>query len=121
MPTKKDYSRRYPANYVEICSDAHQDIGQRCVLCLKKSKVIHHAAYGNDKPGYTVFPVCVRCHNSICHSPTNWIRHKEVMKSHNTPDFTEYLRMQYLYVQTVHNPIHGKLKFVKKKRRTKAK
>lgn len=118
---KKSKSERYPPNYYEICGDAHKDIGQRCTLCLKKSQVIHHAAYGRDKPGYTVFPVCIKCHNNCCHSPANWVRHTDKMKSHNTPEFTEYLRMQYLMVQTVHNPLHGELKYTPPKRKTSAK
>lgn len=106
---------RYPPNYNQICQMAHQSSGQRCVVCFKKSTHIHHARYGFDSPGVTVFPVCRKCHDNVCHASINWIMSVDRMKSRNTKEFTKWLQDRFLYIYHAHIPLKGKLKYVPKK------
>lgn len=94
---KQSYQARYgdsPKDYAKQCAKAHNLTKQKCCCCLvKPSEEIHHAAYGNDQIGITVFPVCRECHKAIAHHPDNWIvsRQDKVWGSKNTPGFTEQL------------------------------
>ncbi|MCC5669229.1 hypothetical protein LC653_36670 [Nostoc sp. CHAB 5784] len=77
---------------------AHRKTHNYCVVCLtKKSEEIHHAYYGNDVIGVSTFPTCYRCHDEICHSPTNWIKNPSnpVWGNRNTEEFITRLRLGY--------------------------
>ena len=104
-------TQRYYGDYKERCRKAHESTGQRCVICSKKSEEIHHSSYGNDVIGKTIFAVCRHCHETIAHDPKNWRPNKDPMKSRNTQEFSEWLRVKYLYVCRVHNPLKGKLSY----------
>lgn len=99
-------------SYYTRCKKAHRATGQRCVICLNKSTNIHHSRYGNDVIGVSIFPVCDVCHTKVCHNLKNWIiDKKDKMKSRNTDDFEAYLRMRYLFLETVYIPTHGSMKY----------
>jgi hypothetical protein len=117
ITSKNRYYTDNEGTYYDRCRTSHKETGQRCVICLKKSQTTHHAAYGNDVPGVTIFAVCKTCHNNICHDPKNWLPHRDKMLSCNTPAFTKYLQRQYLFTKTVHNSLHGELKYTKKPRK----
>ena len=109
----RKYAQRYYGDYKQRCSNTHRLHGQRCVICYGKSEEIHHALYGNDIPGKTIFSVCRHCHENICHSPENWIKSSNPMKCRNTPQFTTFLRTQYIYLKRVHNKTKGQLSWKK--------
>lgn len=95
-----DYSKRYgnPKKYRKQCAIAHQSTHGLCCVCMvKKSEQLHHAYYGQDVIGESVFPVCLRCHQTICHSSENWIVDKDdkVWKNRNTPKFIDRLKLGY--------------------------
>jgi hypothetical protein len=116
MQTHRErYYTDVEGSYYKRCNKAHKATGQRCVICLKKSTNVHHASYGNDIVGKTIFPVCHSCHETVCHHQTNWIIHKDKMKSRNTPAFTEYLQMQFAFIEIVHTPTKGKLTYSTKR------
>lgn len=112
---QKRYYTDKNGTYYDRCRVAHELTSQRCVICFGKSKHIHHSSYGKDIHGYSIFPVCEKCHYGVCHASNNWIEKTDRMKSENTSEFREYLRMQYLLVKIVHVPIHGKLSYKKRK------
>lgn len=95
-----DYSKRYgnPKKYRKQCAIAHKSTHGLCCVCMvKKSEQLHHAYYGQDVIGESVFPVCLRCHQTICHSSENWIIDEDdkVWKNRNTPKFIDRLRLGY--------------------------
>lgn len=109
---KRYYTDENGGTYYTRCKKAHKATGQRCVICLEKSTNIHHSRYGNDVIGVSIFPVCSICHTKVCHDLANWIEHKtDKMKSKNTEQFEEYLKMRYLFLQTVYIPSHGGMKY----------
>jgi|GEM_PF-3671641 len=98
--SKIDYSKRYgnPKKYRQQCAIAHKSTHGLCCYCItSKSDELHHAYYGEDVIGESVFPVCLRCHQTICHDPKNWIiDHKnQLWKNRNTTKFLERLRLGY--------------------------
>lgn len=114
MPRKK--SERYYGDYKTRCKKAHESTKQRCSICYGKSTHCHHTSYGDDVIGSTLFPVCEHCHEKICHHPDNWKPSKNPMMSRNTKDFTEWLKVKYLYVKKVYNPLKGGLVYRGKKK-----
>ena len=99
---------RYYGNYQERCRITHESQGQRCCLCFKKSQEIHHASYGNDVPGVTIFALCLDCHK-IAHTGKNWIWNRDKMKSRNSASFRNKLRKGYLKCQMVILPNIGNM------------
>jgi hypothetical protein len=99
------------STYYQRCKIAHKSSGQRCTICTGKSTEVHHSSYGNDIVGKSIFPVCSSCHMNICHAPNNWIKSNNKMKSKNTNEFILYLRMQFDFINIVHNPINGELSY----------
>jgi hypothetical protein len=84
--------------YKKQCAIAHQSVKGLCCVCLTKpSEQLHHAKYGCDRIGLTVFPVCLECHDLVCHSSLNWQKDKSnpVWNNQNTPEFTERLKLGY--------------------------
>jgi hypothetical protein len=104
---------RYYGDYYGRCREAHRSTGQRCVICTGKSTHVHHAYYGDDVVGTSIFPICESCHGSVCHSRENWIPNKQEMKAKNTPAFINKLRIQFLYVRVVTHAVHGDLSYRK--------
>jgi hypothetical protein len=95
-----DWNARYGnlKKYKKQVAIAHRKTHKYCVVCLtKKSEEIHHAYYGNDVIGVSTFPTCYRCHDEICHSPTNWIKNPSnpVWGNRNTDEFITRLRLGY--------------------------
>lgn len=117
MPKKtKNYEARYYGKYKERCLKTHQLCGQRCVICSQKSEEIHHSEYGNDIPGKTIFALCKSCHENKAHHPDNWRSNKNPMLSRNTKEFSDFLRVKYLYIRKVHNVTKGGLIYRGKKK-----
>ncbi|MBN3871655.1 MAG: hypothetical protein HWQ23_15640 [Nostoc sp. JL33] len=59
--------------YKKQCAIAHKSVKGLCCVCLvRPSDELHHAKYGCDRIGLTVFPVCLTCHDQFCHSSKNW-------------------------------------------------
>jgi hypothetical protein len=84
--------------YREMCESAHRKTHNLCCVCLlRKSTQIHHACYGNDITGKSIFPVCQYCHYHICHHKANWIRCSKnpVWENRNTEEFIENLQSGY--------------------------
>jgi hypothetical protein len=84
--------------YRRQCAIAHKAVKHFCCVCLTNtSEQLHHAKYGNDKIGVTVFPVCLDCHANVCHSSINWIKDKQnpLWNNQNTPEFIERLEIGY--------------------------
>lgn len=97
---KVDYDKRYGSSrkYRKQCAIAHKSTHGLCCVCMvKKSDEIHHAYYGKDAIGESTFPVCLSCHQSICHSPKNWIKDgsNPLWKNRNTSEFLQRLRLGY--------------------------
>ena len=100
-----NWDARYGKNYKRLCAIAHRQTKGFCCYCLSaKSKEIHHALYGNDIAGISIFAVCVsearrrhRCHTKVCHSRQNWIKDSSnpVWKNRNTEEFTARLRLGF--------------------------
>jgi alkyl sulfatase BDS1-like metallo-beta-lactamase superfamily hydrolase len=67
----------------------------------RQSSEIHHAFYGNDIIGWSVFPVDAECHAKICHSKENWITDKDnpVWGNRNTEEFIKKLRDNYKFLR----------------------
>ncbi|MCC5668207.1 hypothetical protein LC653_31190 [Nostoc sp. CHAB 5784] len=100
LPGQLNWNTRYgnPKEYRKQVAIAHRKTHNYCVVCLtNKSKEIHHAYYGNDVIGVSTFPTCYRCHDEICHSPTNWIKNPSnpVWGNRNTDEFIIRLRLGY--------------------------
>ena len=94
------YRQRYGniKQYKIQCAIAHKSVHGLCCSCLtKQSEELHHAKYGQDSIGHTVFPVCKQCHQIVCHSQENWIvDHKNpVWESRNTEKFLQKLQLGY--------------------------
>ncbi|MFK0731410.1 MAG: helix-turn-helix domain-containing protein [Gloeotrichia echinulata GP01] len=84
--------------YREMCAESHRKTHGLCCVCLtRKSTQIHHACYGNDIAGKSIFPVCQHCHYHICHHKANWIRCSKnpVWENRNTEEFIQKLRSGY--------------------------
>lgn len=97
---KHNYQKRYGniKQYKIMCAIAHKSVHGQCCVCLtKKSQELHHAKYGKDEIGKTVFPVCTYCHESQCHSHENWIHDSKnpVWGNRNTDEFTRRLICGY--------------------------
>lgn len=97
---KCNYQKRYgnPKKYRVQCAIAHKSVHGLCCVCLTaKSEELHHASYGKDCIGFSVFPVCTRCHQSVCHAPDNWIvdYKNPVWGNHNSAEFTQRLQLGY--------------------------
>jgi hypothetical protein len=62
------------------------------------SQELHHGFYGKDIIGISIFPVCTRCHQMVCHSKENWIRDKTnpVWRNRNTASFLARLQTGYM-------------------------
>ncbi|WP_414755555.1 hypothetical protein [Anabaena sp. CCY 9910] len=87
-----------PTKYKNLCKTAHEKTYNLCCCCVKRKSVhIHHAYYGNDVIGESIFPVCMDCHYFACHHKDNWIRSLEnpIWENRNTEEFTECLRLGY--------------------------
>lgn len=85
-------------SYKKNCAIAHNKTRSLCCVCLvNKSNQIHHAYYGNDVAGESVFPVCTKCHRLTCHSKKYWIKDSKnpVWENRNTETFLQRLRMGY--------------------------
>ncbi len=100
MKSEDDYRKRYGniQKYKKQCAIAHKSVHGLCCVCLTRpSEELHHASYRNDKIGVTVFPVCRKCHQSECHSPSNWMidKNNRVWGNKNTPKFTKRLQLGY--------------------------
>ena len=116
---KRNYQQRYGnvKRYKKTCAIAHKSVYGLCCVCLTRtSEELHHAKYGQDEIGKTIFPVCVECHQLECHSKENWIYDPKnpVWGNRNTAKFIERLQLGYqlLYgginhdFQTTINPIN---------------
>ncbi|MGA1256913.1 MAG: hypothetical protein ACO3YX_07885, partial [Candidatus Nanopelagicaceae bacterium] len=95
-----NFNKRYgnPKKYRQQCAIAHASTHSLCCVCMtRKSQELHHAFYGNDIIGVSVYPVCISCHRAICHSPENWIKdhHNPLWKNRNTEEFIERLQLGY--------------------------
>lgn len=95
-----NFNKRYGnlKKYRQQCAIAHKSTHGLCCVCMtRKSQEIHHAFYGNDIIGVSTYPVCAKCHQTICHSPENWIKDHQnpVWKNRNTMQFTQRLQLGY--------------------------
>ena len=95
-----DFDKRYGniKRYGQQCAIAHKSTHGLCCVCMTaKSEELHHAFYGRDIIGVSVFPTCLSCHQNVCHSSDNWvIDHKNpVWKNRNTTGFTQRLQLGY--------------------------
>ena len=93
-----NWDARYGKNYKRLCTMAHRQTKGYCCYCLSsKSEEIHHALYGNDIAGVSIFAVCDRCHTKVCHNRQNWIKDKKnpVWKNRNTEEFTARLKLGF--------------------------
>ncbi|MBW4675913.1 MAG: hypothetical protein KME52_18400 [Desmonostoc geniculatum HA4340-LM1] len=93
-----NWDARYGKNYKRVCAITHRQTSGFCCYCLSaKSKEIHHALYGNDVAGFSIFAVCDKCHKRVCHSRQNWIKDKNnpVWKNRNTEEFISRLRLGF--------------------------
>jgi hypothetical protein len=103
---KEKYSDRYgdPVRYRKQCARAHQKTNGLCCVCMaRQSDQLHHSSYrkSGDRIGSNCFPVCLSCHQHICHHPKNWVIHPTdpIWKNHNTAQFTRMLQNNYKKVQ----------------------
>ena len=99
---------RYYGNYRERCRQVHHAQGQRCCLCFDKSQEVHHASYGHDVPGVTIFALCLNCHK-LAHTGKNWIWNQDKMKCQNSDKFKAKLRKGFLLCQLVVLPSLGNM------------
>jgi hypothetical protein len=114
--TKSKYQKRYhPHRYPPIVRFAHLSIGGICCWCLAKpSEEIHHVRYkdqygaiaGREIPGVDIFPVCIKCHDSECHSKENWViaKVKPELNNHSTEDAVERLKIGYELLSSRFSP-----------------
>ena len=97
-----NFNSRYAKNWSETSVRTRKATRFRCVLCLQRAHVAHHAAYrktngkpisGNERAGVHVFPLCNSCHE-IAHRSKNWIWDKENPRlgNRNSPEFYKKLR-----------------------------
>jgi len=96
----KNYRKRYgnPRKYKQQCAIAHRATHGLCCVCVTgKSEELHHAFYGKDIIGVSTFPVCLRCHTTICHSRENWITDPKdpVWGNRNTDKFRQRIQTGY--------------------------
>lgn len=92
---------RYGIGYNRLCAIAHNRTLSTCCCCMVNfSEEIHHVTYGNDIVGWSIFPVCRKCHSSICHSKKNWIIDEDNPKwnNHNKDEFISNLRNNYFKI-----------------------
>lgn len=99
IQTTIDWTDRYhdPAKYRVYCAKTHQKTGGVCVVCMSnRSQQIHHSSYrkSGDRPLVNTFPVCLRCHQTVCHSKENWIYNPKdpKWKNKNTASFVKQLQ-----------------------------
>ncbi|MGB6301153.1 MAG: hypothetical protein WBF90_33935 [Rivularia sp. (in: cyanobacteria)] len=98
------FEERYGKGYSRICAIAHKRTNQLCCCCLSaKSEEIHHALYGFDVIGWSIFPVCKECHTKICHNKENWIVDEDnpVWNNRNNLNFLKKLRDNYLQARSI--------------------
>jgi hypothetical protein len=88
------------SGYSKKVAQTHRKANNKCCCCSKKkSEQIHHTRYegANDEPGINLFPVCLDCHKTICHSPQNWSQNP-VWGSQNTPEFCDRLKLEFSFL-----------------------
>lgn len=77
--------REYDPHWPAISKRARRLARGRCVLCLwRRSRHVHHVRYkdifgqliaGRERPGWDVFPVCVKCHG-VLHRSDRYHEHR---------------------------------------------
>jgi len=111
-PTKKpdikseEWQERYGdlGEYRKLCAIAYSLVNSKCCVCkIRPAREIHHAFYRKnnpDKPGYNLFPVCLPCHDTVCHHENNWnINDKDpVWRNRNNRKFTRLLRENFKFL-----------------------
>ena len=90
------YQARYSyPGYSKKVAQTHRLTGNVCACCKQdKSEEAHHTEYrgAEDTPGENLFPVCLNCHKSICHSKANWQKADNIWDYRNTPEFVSQLK-----------------------------
>ncbi|QVQ57088.1 hypothetical protein ELBI_83 [Anabaena phage Elbi] len=109
------YGKRDNPDYIDLCYRTHKASGNRCVVCTKKSKEIHHAYYcgvKKDTPGVNVFAVCQHCHDSYCHASNRWIQNYDnPMLNRNDETTLLELRQRFIFVSSLFNGIKGVMSY----------
>ncbi len=89
-----DVRYSYPG-YSKKVAETHRLTGNICCCCGEaESKEAHHTEYFGieDTPGENLFPVCLDCHKSFCHSKKNWQKADNIWEYKNTPEFVSQLK-----------------------------
>ncbi len=101
---QSEYDVRYSyPGYSKKVAQVHRYTNNICSCCHKnKSKEAHHSRYLGieDKPGINLFPVCLDCHKSLCHSKENW-NQRGAWESCNTPEWETRLRLEFKYAAII--------------------
>lgn len=100
-PKNLDWKKRYADNWHQVRAQAKELTHNRCCLCFRKAKEVHHCRYrdrrgaiaGREVPGIDVFPLCAS-HHKQAHHPKNWVRDRRnpVLGHHNTEVFARKLK-----------------------------
>lgn len=92
--TPHDVRYSYPGYSTKV-AETHRLTGNICACCGQVESVqAHHTEYrgAEDTPGENLFPVCLDCHKSFCHSKENWQKADNIWDYRNTPEFVSQLR-----------------------------
>lgn len=101
LSSKWDIRYSY-AGYRHKLSQVHGYTGNVCSCCLERqSENGHHTRYegANDEPGKNLINVCKPCHDSLCHSPENWIK-GDIWQAHNIPEWEAKLQAGFQLLAT---------------------
>ena len=100
------YQSRYSPNWGETSRKCRAATGGICCCCMRAPATeAHHTRYskngksirGKEKSGEDIFGLCKFCHETVAHSPKNWIRDKKnpELFNRNRPEFAALLRRNY--------------------------
>lgn len=79
-----------------------RQVKDECVMCNESATLVHHAFYGSDVCGWSIFPLCEKCHE-ISHLPQFWINNQNEIFARNTREFIQILRAKYYYAYRKNN------------------
>jgi hypothetical protein len=88
-----DVRYSYPGYSKKVAQTHRYTSNVCCCCCEKESKQIHHSRYEglHDEPGVNLFPTCLNCHKSYCHSQENWVQ-GDPWNAYNVPEWEAKLQ-----------------------------
>lgn len=94
MDRTRKYKSRYNLKWERTSNYCLKLMDYRCILGNHRAVLVHHSMYGIDITGWSIFPLCRKCHEFV-HHPGVWIPNESLILCRNTPEFTNFLRAKF--------------------------